>query len=270
MGGVYLMITLPRSEHVASLEKGLRVLQAFTRTRPQMTLSEVAALTRLTPATARRSLHTLERLGYLRRASRKFALSPRVLALGVGYLDTVKADVVLNPFVDDVVRAHGGSASVTMLDDHEVIYVAHTSTSRLPRVLPGTRCPACATSMGRVLLAYKPAERLHQSCQRALTSAPARIADADPAVLTPILSGTRRKGFAVVENELDGGLISVAVPVFAPDGRVIAAASCADAMEEVGRLELLEERLPTLRIAVRGIEEALSKSPELVASADGN
>src|SRR5687768_18503647 len=81
------------AEFVASLERGLKVLQTFSREHPQLTLSEVAALTMLTPATARRSLHTLEKLGYLGRSGRRFMLRPKVLSIGSGYLSAINAEV---------------------------------------------------------------------------------------------------------------------------------------------------------------------------------
>jgi len=104
-------------EFVASLERGLRVLQSFSREHAQMTLSEVAALTGLSAATVRRSLHTLEGLGYIGRSGRRFLLRPKVLTLTSGYLSAINAEVVLQPFVQEVVNEVGGSSSVTVLDD---------------------------------------------------------------------------------------------------------------------------------------------------------
>src|SRR5919112_4543696 len=118
------------SEFVASLERGLRVLQSFSREHPQMTLSEVAAVTRLSAATARRSLHTLESLGYVGRSGRRFLLRPRVLGLSTGYLSAINAEVVLQPFVQDIVNEVGGSSSVTVLDEDDIVYLANASQNR--------------------------------------------------------------------------------------------------------------------------------------------
>jgi IclR family pca regulon transcriptional regulator len=258
----------PGLEHVASLERGLRVLQTFSRTNPQMTLSQVAALASLTPATARRSLHTLERLGYVARSGRKFLLRPRVLALGAGYLSAINADVVLQPFVDDVVNEHGGSSSVTVLDDLEIVYVAHASANRPTRLssAPGSRYPAYATSMGRALLAHQPDTRIDGYFQRATMRKLTEYTETDPAALRRILDGVRDRGFALVENELDYGLISIAVPVYGPGGRVVAAASCSDVTVKVDGSQLVEERLPTLRAAVKRIEATLASYPQLARS----
>src|ERR1041384_1621705 len=121
------------AEFVASLERGLRVLQTFSREHPQLTLSEVAVLTGLTPATARRSLHTLEMLGYVGRTGRRFLLRPKVLAIGTGYLSAINAEVVLQPFLQEVVNELGGSASVTVLDELDIVYIAHPSLNRALR-----------------------------------------------------------------------------------------------------------------------------------------
>src|SRR6188472_308266 len=106
-----------KAEFVASLERGLRVLQTFSRAHPQLTLSEVAVLTKLSPATARRSLHTLESLGYVGRSGRRFLLRPKVLAISAGYLGAINTEAVLEPFLQQMVTDVGGSSSVTVLDD---------------------------------------------------------------------------------------------------------------------------------------------------------
>src|SRR5919112_1894938 len=146
------------SEFVASLERGLRVLQSFSRERSQMTLSEVAAVTRLSAATVRRSLHTLESLGYVGRTGRRFLLRPKVLGLSTGFLSAINAEVVLQPYVQEVVNEVGGSSSVTILDDLDIVYLAHASQNRAIRLTAGAgaRYPAYATAMGRVLLAFQP------------------------------------------------------------------------------------------------------------------
>jgi DNA-binding IclR family transcriptional regulator len=152
---------MPKTRHpefVTSLQRGLLVLQTFSRENPQLTLSEVAALTDLTPATARRSLHTLEQLGYLGRNGRRFLLRPKVLTIGTGYLNAINAEVVLQPFLQQVANDVGGSSSVTVLDELDIVYIAHASLNRAIRLTAGvgSRYPVYPTSMGRVLLAFQP------------------------------------------------------------------------------------------------------------------
>ena len=197
-------------EYVASLERGLRVLQTFSREHSQLTLSEVASLTGLSPATARRSLHTLELLGYVGRTGRKFLLRPKVLAISAGYLSAINAEVVLQPFLQDMVREVGGSSSVTVLDDLEIVYIAHASANRAIRLTAGAgaRYPAYPTSMGRVLLAFEPPEALDSYFQRATFSRLTQFTETNPEELRRILDGIRVNGYATVQDELDYGLVS--------------------------------------------------------------
>src|SRR6188472_1656456 len=171
-----------KAEFVASLERGLRVLQTFSREHAQLTLSEVAALTNLSPATARRSLHTLELLGYVGRSGRKFLLRPKVLGLGAGYLSAINVEVVIQPFLQAMVTEVGGSSSVTVLDNLEIVYLAHASANRAIRLTAGAgaRYPAYPTSMGRVLLAFEPPEALDSYFQRATFSRFTQFTETNP------------------------------------------------------------------------------------------
>jgi IclR family pca regulon transcriptional regulator len=255
-------------EYVAALDRGLRVLRAFSRERPQLTLSGVAAITGLSPATARRSLHTLEVLGYVARSGRQFLLRPQVLRLSAGYLGAINADVVLQPFLVQLVHEAGGAAFASVLDEDEVVVLAHASTSRAFRLISvvGARFPAYATDMGRVLLSALPHETLDRYFHRAAFRGITEFTETDPARLRALLNDTRRSGLAAIQDELEYGLVSVAIPVMGPDRQVVAAASCADVANHVTRELLIEKRLPLLRQAVRGIEQALARYPELAHS----
>ena len=226
------MAKTPRTEFVASLERGLRVLQTFSREHPQLTLSEVAALTALSPATARRSLQTLEALGYVGHSGRKFLLRAKVLALGSGYLSAINSEVVLQPFLRDVVTQVGGSSSVTVLDDLEIVYVAHASQNRAIRLTAGagSRYPVYPTSMGRVLLAFQGDAVIDEFFQRAQFRKLTEHTETNPAALRRILKDVRTKGYAAIQDELDYGIVSVALPIFGPGGHIVAAANCSDVM----------------------------------------
>src|SRR5688500_16458111 len=203
------MAKTPRTEFVASLERGLRVLQTFSREHPQLTLSEVAALTSLSPATARRSLQTLEALGYVGQAGRRFLLRAKVLALGSGYLSAINSEVVLQPFLSDVVSQVGGSSSVTVLDDLEIVYIAHASQNRAIRLTAGagSRYPAYPTSMGRVLLAFQPDSVVDAYFRDAPLRKLTEHTETNPATLRRILKEVRAKGFAAIQDELDYGIV---------------------------------------------------------------
>jgi len=257
-------------DFVASLERGLRVLQTFSREHAQLTLSEVAALTNLSPATVRRSLHTLETLGYVGRIGRRFLLRPKVLAISAGYLSAINAEVVLQPFLQDVVNEVGGSSSVTILDDLEIVYIAHASANRAIRLTAGTgsRYPVYPTSMGRVLLAYQPQWVIESYFARATFRKLTESTETDPAALRCILKEIRECGYATIQDELDYGIVSVALPIFGPAGRIVAAANCADVTNRIDRNSMVSQRLPALRRAVRRIENMLAQHPELMHSVE--
>jgi IclR family transcriptional regulator, pca regulon regulatory protein len=256
------------SEFVASLERGLRVLQSFSREHPQMTLSEVAAVTSLSAATARRSLHTLESLGYVGRTGRRFLLRPKVLGLSAGYLSAINAEVVLQPYVQEVVNEVGGSSSVTILDDLDIVYLAHASQNRAIRLTAGAgaRYPAYATAMGRVLLAFQSDAEIDHYLSRAPLRKLTEHTETNPATLRRILKQVRAKGYAVIQDELDYGLVSVALPIFGPTGVPVAAANCSDVTNRFDKETLVDKRLATLRRAVRRIEAMLAQFPELAHS----
>jgi IclR family pca regulon transcriptional regulator len=258
-------------EFVASLERGLRVLQTFSREHPQLTLSEVAGLTQLTPATARRSLQTLEALGYVGRSGRRFLLRAKVLSLGSGYLSAINTEVVLQPFLQEVVSQVGGSSSVTVLDDLDIVYIAHASQNRAIRLTAGTgsRYPVYPTSMGRVLMAFQPDNAIDAYLQRAVFRKLTEYTETNPATFKKILKEVRAKGFAAIQDELDYGIVSCSLPVFGPNGQIVAAANCSDVTHRIDKAGMIAKRLPVLRQAVRRIESTLGQYPELANSVEG-
>ena len=257
-------------EFVASLERGLRVLQSFSRERSQLTLSEVAVLTELSPATARRSLHTLEMLGYVGRDGRRFLLRPKVLAISAGYLSAINTTVVLQPFLQEVVSEVGGSSSVTILDDLDIVYLAHVSANRAIHLTAGVgaRYPAYATAMGRVLLAYQPDWALDAYFRRARFTKLTDTTETSLAKLRHILKEVRARGFAAVQDELDYGIVSAALPIFGRHGRIVAAADCSDVANRLDKNGMVARRIPILRQAVQRIESMLARHPELESSVD--
>ena len=260
----------PRREFVASLDRGLKVLQAFSREHAQVTLSEVAALTSLSPATARRSLQTLEALGYVGRLGRQFLLRPKVLELSAGYLSAINASLVLQPFLQDVVNEVGGSSSVTVLDDLDIVFLARASASRTVRLTAGVgaRYPAYATAMGRVLLAYQPDSVIEPYFKRARFEKLTDVTETHPKKLRQLLKQVRAAGFASSQDELDYGIVAVALPIFGREGRIVAAASCSDVTNRLDADTMVARRLPTLRRAVDRIEGMLVQHPELERSVE--
>jgi IclR family pca regulon transcriptional regulator len=212
-------------DFVRSLERGLMVIRAFDGTRSALTLSDVAGITGMTRAAARRFLLTLAELGYVRNDGRYFSLTPRVLELGYAYLSSMSLPEVAGPHLEALVAEVNESSSVSVLDGLDVVYVARVSTARIMTVTisVGTRFPAYATSMGRVLLAYQPANELDaylagvhldQLTTRTIDSLPAFRAELDR---------VRAQGWALVDQELEEGLRAVAAPIRDRAGRVVAA-----------------------------------------------
>lgn len=213
------------AHHVRSLERGLAVIRAFDAERPALTLSDVARATGLTRAAARRFLLTLADLGYVRTDGRQFSLTPRVLELGYSYLSGQTLPQLAQPHLERLSRAVQESTSVSVLDGPDIVYVARVPTARIMSVAitVGTRFPAYATSMGRVLLAglsdaeldsYLASVRLKPLTTRTVH---------DAGELRAELDAVRAQGWAVVDQELEDGLRAVAAPITDRPGCTVAA-----------------------------------------------
>ena len=145
------------SEYLSTLERGLSVLRAFGRENPQMTLSEVAEVTALSPAAARRCLNTLVKLGYVAKHRRHFLLRPEVMSFASAYLDSMSLGEIVRPHLQAVRDETGDSSSLAVLSGYDILYLVHVSTNRMVRLASGigTRFPAYATSLGRAMLAFE-------------------------------------------------------------------------------------------------------------------
>ena len=255
-------------DFLSTLARGLSVLRAFTKERPEMTLSEVAAETNLSPAVARRCLHTLVELGYVGKQGKLFLLTPEVMGFASAFIESTNIEEVVQPYLQDLRDKTGDSASLAVLSDLDILYLVHVSTTRMIRLVAGfgTRFPAYATSLGRALLAYQPRQRIDDYLQRVELEKLTAKTVASKAKLRQILTKCRKDGFASVQDELDYGIVSVAVPVFGTDGTILAAINCSTATTRVNRDEMVATRLPELRDAARKIEVELRRYPILAHS----
>lgn len=252
-----------REDHyVQSLARGLSVIAVFGAERPEMTLSEVAREAGLTRAAARRFLLTLADLGYVRTDGRLFRLAPRVLDLGYAYLSSLSLPGVAEPHLEWLAHATGESSSMSVLDGADIVYVARVPASRIMAVAisVGTRFPAHATSMGRVLLAGLDGDQLEDY-----------LATADLAALTPQTVGSaeqlrervaevRRAGYALVDQELEQGVRSLAAPVHDSRGRVVAAVNVSSHVSRMTKEKARREFLPPLQQAATRIEADLVRT----------
>jgi IclR family transcriptional regulator, pca regulon regulatory protein len=237
-----------KKQFLQSLERGMAVIQVFSREHPSLTLSEVARLTGITRATARRILLTLERLGHVRSDGRYFSLTPRVLTLGWAYLSSLNLWEIAQPLMEDLVDQTKESCSAATLDLPDIVYVARVPTRRIMTITlgVGTRLPAHATSMGRVLLADLPEDELEAFLAGTQLQRFTETTITDPAELTAALREVRAQGFAFVDEELEIGLRSIAAPVTGRDGRTIAAVNVSAAAARVSIDEMRERFLPAL------------------------
>ncbi|MFC4224735.1 IclR family transcriptional regulator domain-containing protein [Lysinibacter cavernae] len=212
-------------QFVQSLARGLTVIRAFDGEHTSMTLSEVAKRADLNRAAARRFLHTLVELGYVRTDGRTFELTPLVLQLGYAFMSGQTLPRLAQPLLEDLSAKLHESVSMAVLDGADIVYVARIHTKRImsTAITVGTRFPAYVTSMGRVLLAALPPKELDAYFETLEPQALTSRTVTDTAVLRERIELAGRQGWAMIDQELEQGLRSVAVPVADVDGKVVAA-----------------------------------------------
>lgn len=257
--------TSKNPEYLSTLERGLRVLGAFDEDHPEMNLSEVAAKTGLSPAVARRCLITLVELGYVGQIGRRFLLRPAVLTFGSAFLSSMHIEQLCLPPLQQMRDQTGDSASLSVLSGRDILYVAHVSTDRRFRLAAnvGTRYPFHATSMGKAIAAFAGATAIDALLTGGLAGFTERTVT-DPSQLRERLKLVRERGYDSALDELDYGIVSVAVPIFDKDRRAIAAINCSTSTTRISQDELVRTRLPQLREAAGEIETALKRWPALL------
>jgi IclR family pca regulon transcriptional regulator len=203
------------TEFVRSLGRGLAVIRAFSRESPMLTLSEVSQKTGLTRAASRRYLLTLQDLGYVGSDGRQFMLRPQVLALGYAYLSSLNVGEIAQRHMEALVEQVHESCSASVLDGTDIVYVARVPTRRIMTIAlaVGTRLPAHATSMGRVLLSELSEVDLQRYFDSVTLNRLTPRTVVEPDQLRTILKDIHRQGWALVDQELEDGVRSVAVPI---------------------------------------------------------
>jgi len=248
-------------DFVQSLERGLSVIRTFDAEHTELTLSEVAAATGVTRAAARRFLLTLAELGYVRSEGRFFSLTARVLDLGYAYLSSLSLPEVAESHLEALVAEVNESSSVSVLDGMDVVYVARVPVSRIMTVAisVGTRFPAYATSMGRVLLAGLPEEQLQAYLTRVRLQplTPRTVGSVE--ALRAELAKVRSQGWAMVNQELEEGLRAIAAPVRDRAGRIAAAVNVSAHASRTSLETMRRTLLPPLLEAAAGIEADLAR-----------
>jgi IclR family pca regulon transcriptional regulator len=249
----------PGSEFVQSVSRAFAVMRAFDRDHPTLTISDVARRTGLTRAAARRFLLTLQDLGYIQSTDGEFRLSLRVLDLGYTVLSTFALPEIAQPVMEEVTATLHESCSVSVLDGSDIVYVARVPTKRIMTVnlAVGSRLPAYATSMGRVLLAYLAPEALDEYLRTTPLVPLTSRTVCDQRVLRQILTQVRERGWAVADQEVEEGVRSVAAPIRDRSGRVTAAINASAHATRASVRKLREHFLPVLLDAARRISTSL-------------
>ncbi|MEV6419588.1 IclR family transcriptional regulator C-terminal domain-containing protein [Streptomyces sp. NPDC051662] len=245
----------PEATPVRSLARGLAVLTALGGSPDGLTLTAVAQATGLPRATARRSLMTLEHLGYAA-DGRLFRPTPRVLDLGYAALSQRTLSQIAEPHLATLVGQVHESASMSVLANTDIRYIARVPTVRIMSVniTVGTRFPAYAASMGRVLLAGLPSEERAALLRRTKPVALTNRTVTSHRQLLEILSIVEHQGHAFVEDELEEGLRSIAVPVRDLTGQVVAAVNVSSHTSPEPSAQALARLLPPLRATAAAIE----------------
>jgi IclR family pca regulon transcriptional regulator len=249
----------PSSEYVQSFARGLGVIRAFGPRSKTMTLTEVAHKTGLTRAGARRILLTLQTLGYVALDGRNFSLTPRVLDLGYSYLSSMPLWDVAQPIMEELADRLHESVSVSVLDGDEIVYVLRVPTHRIMTIglSIGSRLPAYCSSMGRVLLGALPEAELDRVLGRGKLASLTRHTVTDAKQLRKMIVADAKRGWSLVDQELEEGLRSISVPLHDSTGAVIAAMNVSGQAARCTVAEMQKNFLPELQSAAARIEQAL-------------
>jgi IclR family pca regulon transcriptional regulator len=257
---------------VRSFERGLAVIRAFDGEHPSLTLSDVARSCELTRAAARRFLLTLVDLGYVQTDGRLFRLTPRVLELGFSYLSSFTLPDIAEPHLEQLVAQVRESSSLCVLDGDDIVYVARVPTRRImtATITVGTRFPAQVTSVGRVILAHLGDEEIDARLARAEPRRLTARTIVSPDQLRAELRRVRRQGYAIVDQELEEGLRSVAAPVRDRDGEVVAAVNIPVHASRNSVESVRRDLLPHLLATVARIEADLRVTGPARAASHGS
>jgi IclR family pca regulon transcriptional regulator len=247
-------------ETIAGFAKGLRVIEAFDASSPRLSISEVSVRTGLQRATARRCLLTLAAGGYAEFDGKYFRLTPRLLRLGHAYLASTPLPRLVQPYLEQLSQQTDESCSASILDGADIVYVARASQRRVMSIglNVGSRLPAYCSSMGRVLLGALPERQ-----RRALLEAAPRPQHT-PRTLTDLeallaeIEQVRQQGYALIDQELEIGLRSIAVPLPDASGRVLAAINVGTQAERVTLETMRSSYLPRMQVIQQELAQLLS------------
>ncbi|WP_017968318.1 IclR family transcriptional regulator [Rhizobium leguminosarum] len=237
------------TDFVSGFARGLKVIEAFGETRQRLSIAEAAKLMELDRATVRRSLLTLAELGYADYDGKFFTLTPKILRLGHAYLSATPLPALLQPYLDHLSEQAGQSASASVLDGTDIVYIARASQRRVMSInlTPGSRLPAYCASMGRVLLAALSESEARAILARSELKQNTPNSKTDPDELIAEFRRVRAEGYAIIDQELEIGLCSIAVPIDNDRGETLAAINIGAPAALVPAAEMKERYLPLLK-----------------------
>lgn len=250
----------PDRDHMAALEKGLAVIECFDTEHDRLTIADVARATDLSRAAARRCLLTLTKIGYAEFDGKFFRLTPRVLRLGYAWLSSTALPQLIQPFLERLSEETHESSSASLLDGHEIVYIARSAQRRIMSVglSVGSRLPAFCSSMGRVLLAARSPDEARALILAGKPRARTPRTVTEPAALMTILAQVRAQGHCIVDQELELGLVSLAMPLLNARGEVVAAFNLSGQVQRTSAAEMAAQFLPRMR-AMQGMLQPLVK-----------
>jgi len=253
----------PGDGYVQSFARGLEVIRSFDAGAPQQTLTEVAERSGLTRAGARRILLTLQTLGYVQTDGKLYRLTPRILDLGFAYLSSMPIWNLAEPVMEGLVARMKESCSAAVLDAADIVYVMRVPTHKIMSITlgVGSRLPAYCTSMGRMLLADLPDDELAARLEASERRARTRHTLTDVDALVAKVAQARRQGWCIVNQELEEGLVSVAVPITNRAGRTVAALNISGQANRTSPKAMQETLLPALQESAKAISRLLVQQP---------
>lgn len=242
-------------EFMTSLARGLAVMRCFAEQERPMTIAQASKLTGLSRPAVRRCLLTLTKLGYAAQDGSHYALRPKVMSLGYAYLSSTPLALRAQPLLDQLRDDLGESCSLGVVDDDQLCYIARAEVSRIMSIAlrVGSRLPLYATSMGRVLLAGMSRDDRTAYFRRTEMTALTEQTETHPGRLNSLCEKIAEEGYAIVDQELESGLRSIAVPVRGLSGAVVAALNVGTQAARVPVTELRTRYLPSLRRCARDL-----------------
>ncbi len=247
-------------EFIQGLARGLAVIRAFGTDHPQMTLADVARETGYSRASARRCLLTLQELGYVRSDGRLFALTPRILSLGFGFLSSQGISTRIHPILKQASQELGEAVALAMPEDDAMVCVAHAPGAQ--RVLTigltvGSRMPLLTTAIGRAYLAFLPEAQRGALVASAPLEAHTPATVTDRARLLTVLTKARQDGYAIVDEEFEKGVRSIGVPVLTSDGTSVGALNVIVSSGRTSVDDLVAKHLPVMKHCAHAVSQAL-------------